>query len=92
MDLLTSYLITVPVKNKSADEVTMAYLRKVLPISLCSMYILQNNGTEFRNKQLIDTFKSLGVKPIYSSPYTLTTMENLKTPIIFKAFNCKVPT
>ena len=37
MDLLTSYLITVPMKSKSADEVTMAYLKKVLPISLCSI-------------------------------------------------------
>ena len=36
-DLLTSYLITVLMKNKSADKVTMAYLKKVLPISLCSM-------------------------------------------------------
>ena len=33
------------------------------------MYTLQDNGTEFRNKQLVDTCKSLGVKPIYSSPY-----------------------
>ena len=69
MDLLTSYLITVPMRSKSADEVTMTYLKRVLPISSCSMYILQDNGTEFRNKQLVDTFKSLGVKPIYSSPY-----------------------
>ena len=69
MDSLTSYLITVPMKSKSADEVNMAYLKKVLPIGSCSMYVLQDNGTEFRNKQLVDTFKSLGVKPIYSSPY-----------------------
>ena len=69
MDLLMSYLITVLMKSKSVDEVTMAYLKRVLPISSCSMYILQDNGTEFRNKQLVDTFKSLRVKPIYSSPY-----------------------
>ena len=55
MDLFTSYLITVPVKSKAADKV--AYLKKVLPISSCSMYILQDNETEFRNKQLVDTFK-----------------------------------
>ena len=69
MDFLKSYLITVPMKSKSADEVTMAYLKKILPISSCSVYILQDNGAEFRNKQLVDIFKSLGIKPIYSSPY-----------------------
>ena len=69
MDLLTSYLITVPMKSESAYEVTMAYLKRVLLISSCSMYIPQDNGMEFKNKQLVDTFKSLGVKPIYSSPY-----------------------
>ena len=65
MDLLMSYLITVPMKRKSVDKVTMAYLKRVLPISLCSVYVLQDNGTKFRNKQLVDTFKSLGIKPIY---------------------------
>ena len=69
MDLLTSYLITVLMKSKSADEVTMAYLKRVLLTSSCSIYILQDNGTEFRNRQLVDTFKCLAIKPISSSPY-----------------------
>ena len=68
---LMSYLITVPMKSKSADEVTMTYLKRVLPTSSCSIYILQDNGTEFGNRQLMDTFKCLGIKPIYSSPYYL---------------------
>ena len=78
MNVLMSYLITVLRKSKLADKVTMAYLKKVLPISSCSMYILQDNGTEFRNKQLVDTFKSLGVKPIYSSPYYPCSNRKLK--------------
>ena len=69
MDLPTSYLITVPMKSKSADEVTMAYLERVLPTSSCSIYVLQDNRTKFRNRQLVDTLKCLGIKPIYSSPY-----------------------
>ena len=64
-----SYLITVPMKGKSADEVTMTYLKRVLLTGSCSVYILKDNGTEFRNRQLVDTFKCLGIKPIYSSPY-----------------------
>ena len=69
---LTSYLITVPMKSKSADEVTMAYLKRVLLTSSCSVYVLQDNGTEFRNRQLVDAFKCLGFKPIYLSPYYQT--------------------
>ena len=69
MDLLTSYLITVPMKCKSTDKVTTAYLKRVLLTSSCSIYILQDNGTEFRNRQLVDTFKCLGIKLTYSSPY-----------------------
>ena len=69
MDLLTSYLIAVLMKSKSEDEVTMAYLKRVLLTSSCSIYVLQDNGTKFRNIQLVDTFKCLGIKPFYLSPY-----------------------
>ena len=66
---LTSYLITALMKSKSVDEVTMDYLKRVLPTSSCTIYILQDNGTKFRNRQLVDTFKCLGIKLTYSSPY-----------------------
>ena len=46
--LLTSYLITVPLRSKMADEVSMAYIREILPKTLCSKFILQDNGTEFK--------------------------------------------
>ena len=63
MHLLTSYLIVVPLKLKTAEEVSMAYIKHILPTTSCSIFILQNNGTEFKNSQLIATFKSLGIKP-----------------------------
>ena len=69
MCLLTSYLIAFPLKSKTADEVTMAYIEHILPTSSCSTSILQDNGTEFKNSQLMATFKLLGIKPIYSNPY-----------------------
>ena len=34
-----------------------------------SLYILQDNGTEFKNSHLISTFESLGIKRIYSSSF-----------------------
>ena len=47
--LLTSYLITVPLKTKTADEVSIAYIKETLPKTLCPKFILQDNGTKFKN-------------------------------------------
>ena len=69
MCLLTSYLIAVPLKSKTTEEVTMAYIKHILSTTSCSTFILQDNGTEFKNSQLVATFKLLGIKPIYSNPY-----------------------
>ena len=69
MCLLTSYLIAVPLKSKAAEEVIMAYIKHILPTTFCSTLVLQDNGTEFINSQPMATFKSLGIKPIYSNPY-----------------------
>ena len=49
MCLLTSYLIAVPLKSKTAEEVTMAYIKHILPTTSCSTFILQDNSTEFKN-------------------------------------------
>ena len=58
-----------PNEEQVSRQVTMAYLKKVLLTSSCSIYILQDNGTKFRNRQLVDTFKFLGFMLIYSSQY-----------------------
>ena len=34
-----------------------------------NFYILQDNGTEFKNAHLISTFESLGIKRTYSNPF-----------------------
>ena len=69
MYLLTSYLITVPLKSKTTEEVTMAFINTYYPLHLVAHLFLQDNGTEFKNSQLVATFKLLGIKPIYSNPY-----------------------
>ena len=43
----------VPLISKTVDEVSMAYIKEILPKTLCSKFILQDNGTEFKNDQLI---------------------------------------
>ena len=67
--LLTSYLIMVPLKSKMVNEVSMAYIKEILPKTSCSKFILQDNGTEFKNEQLISIFINLGIKHIYSNHY-----------------------
>ena len=56
-------------KSKMAVEVSMAYIKEILLKILCSKFILQDNGTEFKNDQLISVFDTLGIKGIYSNPY-----------------------
>ena len=67
--LLTSYLITVPLKSKTVDKVSMAHIKEILPKTLCSKFILQDGGMEFKNDQLMSVFNTLGIKCIYSNPY-----------------------
>ena len=67
--LLTTYLIMVPLKSKMVDEVSMAYTEEILPKTSCSKFVLQDNGTEFKNEQHIYVFNTLAIKCIYSNPY-----------------------
>ena len=48
--LLTSYLITVPLKTKTADKVSMVYIKEILPETSCSKFILQDNETKFKKE------------------------------------------
>ena len=73
MCFLMSYLIAVPL---------MTFIKHILPITSCSTLILQDNGTEFKNVQLIASSKSLGIKPIYSNPYRPEGNSRLETCII----------
>ena len=56
MCLLTSYLIMVLLRTKTADEVSRGYMKEILPKTSCPIFILQDNGTEFRNEQLMSVF------------------------------------
>ena len=69
MYLQTSYLIVVALKSKTAKDITMAYIKHILLTKSCSTFILQDNDTKVKNSQLVDTFKSLGIKPIHSNQY-----------------------
>ena len=60
--LLTSYLITAPLKSKMVDEASMAYIMEILLKTSCSKFILQDNDTKFKNEQLMSAFDTLDIK------------------------------
>ena len=37
----------IPLKGKTVDEVSIAYIKEILPKTLCSKFILQDNSMEF---------------------------------------------
>ena len=50
--MLTGYVFYVPLKNKTAEEVTQAYIDNVYSKFGGSLRILSDNGTEFKNRVL----------------------------------------
>ena len=69
IDMLTSYVIAVPVPDKTADSVIEAYLSGILSRAGALMVCLSDNGTELKNNQMNTILKQLGIKCIYSNPY-----------------------
>ena len=69
IDLLTSYIIAVPMPHKTANSVVEAYLSGILSRTSASMVCLSDNGSELKNSQTNTILKQLGIKHIYSNPY-----------------------
>ena len=69
IDLLTSYIIAVPMPDKTADSVVEAYLLGILSRARASMVCILDNGSELKNNQMDTVLKQLGIKCIYSNPY-----------------------
>ena len=68
--MLMGYMICVPLKTKTAEEVTQAYIDNVYSKFGGSLKILSDNGTEFKNKVFEQVAKELGVEyKLYTLPY-----------------------
>ena len=52
IDLLTSYVIAVPMPDKTVDSVIQAYLSGILSRAGASMVCLLDNGSELKNHQM----------------------------------------
>ena len=68
--MLTGFTWCVPLKTKTAEEVTKAYMDHIYCSFGGSINILTDNGTEFKNKLFKEVISKLGTEfSIHSPPY-----------------------
>ena len=68
--MLPGYIFCVPLKIKTAEVFTQAYIDNVYSKFGGSLKILSDNGTEFKNKVFEQVVKELGVEyELYTPPY-----------------------
>ena len=82
IDLLTSYVIAVPMPDKTAVPIVEVYLSGILSRTGASMVCLSDNGSELRNRQMNMILKQLGIKCIFSNPYRPQGKLHIKMYII----------
>ena len=63
IDLYSSFMIAVPMKSKSADDVI------ILPQIGPSKFILTDNGTEFKNDTMSKVFSRLNIEHKFTTVY-----------------------
>ena len=69
IDLLTSYVIAVPMLDKTVNSVVEVYLSGILSRAGASMVCLLDNDFELKSNQMNTIWKQLGIKHIYSNLY-----------------------
>ena len=68
--MLTGFTWCVPLKMKTVEEVSKAYMDHIYSIFGWSIKILMDNGTEFKNKLFKEVVEKLGTEfSIHSPPY-----------------------
>ena len=65
IDLLTSYLIAVPMPDKTSESMVEAYLSGILSRRGAYMVCISDNGSELKNTQMNTVLKQLGIKCIF---------------------------
>ena len=69
IDLHSSFLIAVPIKSKSADDVIHAYVETILQQIGPSRFILTDNGTEFKNDTMSNVLNWLNTEHKFTTVY-----------------------
>ena len=67
--MLTGYLLCIPLKTKTAEEVLQAYIDNMYSKFGGSIKILSDNSTELKNKIFEQVAKELGVVYKLYTPY-----------------------
>ena len=70
--------MAVPIKNKNAETICEAYRNHAYCTFGGSSRILTDNGSEFKNQEMKQVCKTLGVKHIFSPVYTLEANGHLE--------------
>ena len=77
--MLTGFTWCVPLKTKTVEEVTKAYMDHINSNFGGSIKILMDNRTEFKNKLFKEVVEKLGTEfSIHSPPTDHKVMEKLK--------------
>ena len=75
---LTGWLEAFPIPDKSADTIVTTLINQYLPVYMCPIYILSDNGMEFKNSLMDQVLQQLGVDRIFSAPYHLQSNRKLE--------------
>ena len=69
IDLHSSFVLAVPMKSRSADDVIHAYAETILPQIGPSRFILTDNGTEFKNDTMSNVLNRLNTEHRFTMVY-----------------------
>ena len=69
IDHLTGWPEALPILDMSADTKVSTFINQYLPVHMCPMYILSDNGTEFKNQLMDQVLQQCGIDSIFSAPY-----------------------
>ena len=69
INLHSSFMIAVPMKSKSADDVIHTYVEIILPQIGPSRFILMDNGTEFKNDTMSKVLNRLNTEHKFTTVY-----------------------
>jgi transposase InsO family protein len=97
VDHFSRFLVGIPLKTKSADEVAHKLITKFICPYTCPLIIISDNGTEFKNQILQKISEFYGIKRTFITPYHpaangLNERANQKILQVLRTTVSKMPT
>ena len=68
-DHLMGWPVAFPIPDKKADTIVCVFINNYLPIHMCPVFILSDNGTELKNQLMNKVLQQLGIDHIFPAPY-----------------------